>query len=148
MKEPVDFGYGVIILSRIFEEAVDDAKWLKTHEEDLVTDKFLDNWDNEYSKSGTIIITNENAKDINILLNYMILNHKNIKDIRQIYEQSGNILYFNLLEQKHSDDGDLIVEISKKLADTFDVFKTDMSKLLPYPDIPNIAETLYTINRL
>ena len=145
MKEPVNFGYGVIILSRIFEEAVDDAKWLKTHEENLVTDKFLDHWDNEYSKSGTIIITIENAKDINILLNYMILNHKNIKDIRQIYEQSGNIVYFNLLEQKHSNDGDLIVEISKKLADTFDVFKTNMSKLFPYPDI---AETLYTINRL
>ena len=145
MKEPVNFGYGVIILSRIFEEAVDDAKWLKTHEENLVTDKFLDHWDNEYSKSGTIIITIENAKDINILLNYMILNHKNIKDIRQIYEQSGNIVYFNLLEQKHSNDGDLIVEISKKLADTFDVFKTNMSKLFPYPDI---AEALYTINRL
>lgn len=144
MKEPANFEYGVIILSRIFEEAVDDAKCLKTHEEDLVTDKFLNHWDNEYSKSGTIIITNENAKDINILLNYMILNHKNIKDIRQLYEQSGNIVYFNLLEQKHSDDGDLIIEISKKLADTFDVFKKDISKFLP----PDITETLYTINRL
>lgn len=143
MKEQVDFEYGVVILKEIFEDAINDAKWLKTDGENLVTDKFLDLWDNKYSKSEVIAITNENVKDVNILLNYMILCHKNIEFVRQIYKKTENMVYFNLLEQKHTTDENLIVEISKKLAETFNVFNEEA--FTPNPDI---AETLYTINRL